>query len=318
MLTGFALDAIFGDPYSFPHIIRWMGNLIAGLEKYLRGVLPKTKHGEKNGGVLLVCTVVVIFTGIPFVILFLCYRYIPLVGFAVESFLCWQLLAAKSLKVESMKVYRSLKAGDMEKARYNVSMIVGRDTAVLDKDGITRATIETVAENTSDGVVAPLIFIMLGGGVLGCLYKAVNTMDSMVGYKNDKYLHFGRFTAKTDDVLNYIPSRLCAVLMIIAAYVLRLDGKNSFTIWRRDRRKHTSPNSAQTEAVCAGALRVKLAGPISYFGKTRDKPYIGDDTRPVSIEDIKIANRLMYTTSVFMLIFAALFRAAVLGVICLG
>ena len=163
-----------------------------------------------------------------------------------------------------------------------------------------------------------MLYIMLGGAALGCLYKAVNTMDSMVGYKNDKYLYFGHAAAKTDDVLNYIPSRLCALLMIATAYFLRFDGKNAFGIWRRDRRKHVSPNSAQTEAVCAGALGIRLAGPISYFGKMRDKPYIGDNTRPIRADDIVGANRLMCAVSVLTLVIALLFRVICLGVVFYG
>ena len=318
LLTGFVLDMLFGDPYNFPHIVRWMGSLIAALEKLLRRKLPKTERGEKTGGVLLVCAVPLLCAGVPFAAVVLCYRFFPPLGFVLESFLCYQLLAAKSLKVESMKVYHSLRDGDAEGARKNLSVIVGRDTSVLDEEGITRAAVETVAENASDGVTAPLLYIMLGGTALGCLYKAVNTMDSMVGYKNARYLHFGRAAAKADDVLNYIPSRFCALLMVAAAYLLRFDGKSAYRIWRRDRRKHASPNSAQTEAVCAGALDIRLAGPISYFGKLRNKPYIGDDTRPVRANDIVDANRLMYAASVLALILVILFRVIWLGVMLFG
>lgn len=318
LLTGFVLDAIFGDPYNFPHIVRWMGSLIAASEKLFRRVFPISPRGEKAGGVLLVFVVALICTGIPFIILFLCYRFFSPAGYFIESFLCWQLLSAKSLKMESMKVFHSLEEGDPEGARRNVSMIVGRDTTVLDEDGIIRATVETVAENTSDGVAAPMLYIMLGGAALGCLYKAVNTMDSMVGYKNDRYLYFGCAAAKIDDVLNYIPSRFCALLMIVSAYLLRFDGKNAFGIWRRDSRKHLSPNSAQTEAVCAGALGIRLAGPASYFGKMRDKPYIGDNTRPIRADDIVGANRLMCAVSVLTLVIALLFRVICLGVVFYG
>ena len=308
MLAGFALDMLFGDPYHFPHIVRFMGSLISTLEKWLRKKLPQHERGEKCAGVLLVLLVLIVCMGVPFFLLWACYScYVPL-GFVLESFLCYQLLAAKSLKTESMKVYHSLQKEDIEEARKNVSMIVGRDTETLDKDGITRAAVETVAENTSDGVIAPLFYIMLGGAVLGCLYKAVNTMDSMVGYKNDKYLHFGRMAARTDDVLNYVPSRLCALLMIAAAFFLSFDGKNALRIWRRDRRKHASPNSAQTEAVCAGALGIRLAGPAAYFGKTHDKPYIGDACRAIEPEDIPRANRLMYGATVLMLMLTLGFR----------
>lgn len=302
LITGFILDMLLGDPHDFPHLVRCLGSLITTTERV-------TRRAKRFGGFLLVLVVALIFAGIPFLVLFISYRFFLPLGYIVESFLCYQLLAAKSLKTESMKVYHSLVSEDIEGARKNVSMIVGRDTASLDREGITRAAIETVAENTTDGVGAPLIFIMLGGAALGCLYKAVNTMDSMVGYKNDQYLHFGRFAAKTDDVFNYLPSRICALLMILATYILRFDGKNAFFIWRRDRRKHASPNSAQTESVLAGALGIRLAGPASYHGTICDKRYIGDDMRPVQVEDIVSANRLMYATAFLTLIFTLLFRA---------
>jgi adenosylcobinamide-phosphate synthase len=217
-----------------------------------------------------------------------------------------------------MKVFSSLGNGDIEGARENISMIVGRDTSELDNDGITCAAVETVSENTSDGIAAPLFYIMLGGAALGCFYKAVNTMDSMVGYKNDKYINFGKAAAKTDDALNYIPSRICALLMVVSAYLLRFNGKNAFRIWRRDKRKHASPNSAQTEAACAGALDIRLGGPASYHGKLIDKLYIGDDTRHIIIDDIKKANRLMYMTSVLVLIITLLIRGFGIGVFIIG
>ena len=318
LLTGFMLDMVFGDPHGFPHIVRVMGSLIAALEKLFRRLLPKTPRGERSGGILLVCLVTLICAGVPFIILFICYRFFPPLGFVLESFLCYQLLAAKSLKDESMKVYYSLQSGDVEGARRNISMIVGRDTASLDSDSITKAAVETVAENASDGVAAPLFHIMIGSAVLGCLYKAVNTMDSMVGYKNDRYINFGRAAAKVDDVLNYIPSRVCALLFIVSAYLLRFDGKGAFRIWRRDRRKHASPNSAQTESACAGALGIRLAGPASYHGSIIDKQYIGDDTRSVKAGDIVSANRLMYAASVLVLFIALLIRSFGLGVMFYG
>jgi len=318
LLTGFMLDRIFGDPHGFPHIARLMGSLISALEKFLRRLFPKTIRGETAAGILLVCAVLLICAGVPFAVLYLGYRLSIPLGYVLESFLCDQMLAAKSLKTESMKVYNSLHNGDLDGARKNVSMIVGRDTAALGRDGVTRAAVETVAENASDGVAAPLLYIMLGGAALGCLYKAASTMDSMVGYQNEQYRHFGRAAAKTDDVLNFIPSRICALLMIAGAYLLRLDGKNALRVWRRDRRNHASPNSAQTESVCAGALDIRLAGPAPYFGVIHDKPYIGDDARPVRIEDIGDVNRLMYAASILMLILAVLFRAVILGVIFLA
>ena len=234
-------------------------------------------------------------------------------GAVAESVLCCYMLAARCLCRESMKVCRAAESGDIEEARRAVSMIVGRDTAVLDRDGIIRAAVETVAENTSDGVTAPLFYMGLGGAVGAFFYKSVNTMDSMIGYKNEKYADIGWFAAKLDDVLNFIPSRLTALLMAAAAPVLGLDRRGALRIWRRDRRKHASPNSAQTESACAGALHVRLAGDAWYFGKLHKKPYIGDDDRPIESGDIRRANRLMYGASVMMLVIAAALRCVILG-----
>ena len=308
LLTGFLLDMLCGDPHKFPHIVRWMGKLIAALEKYLRQTKPATENVERRRGLLLVGLVIMICTGLPSTLLLVSYRLALPLGYIVESLLCYQLLAAKSLKTESMKVCYSLQNGDLAGARKHLSMIVGRDVSILDEKGLCRAAVETVAENAADGVTAPLLFMMVGGAPLGCLYKAVNTMDSMVGYKNSEYLNFGRAAAQTDDALNYLPSRLCAILLICSAYLLGLNGKNAFRIWRRDRRKHSSPNSAQSEAACAGALGIRLGGPASYFGEIYDKPYIGDDTRPIRTADISEANRLMYAASILMLLMALLFR----------
>ena len=316
MITGLVLDLLFGDPYHFPHIVRLMGSLISMFDKRLRRSFSTTPRGERVAGAVMACTVLVICTGVPFSVLCPCYRFLPPLGYALESFLCYQLLAVKSLQSESMKVYRSLRNGDVAGARQYASMIVGRDTGGLDRCGVTRAAVETVAENASDGVVAPLLYIALGGATLGCLYKAVNTMDSMVGYKNERYLFFGRAAAKTDDALNFVPSRLCALLMIAGAHLLRFDGKNAFRIWRRDRRKHASPNSAQTESVCAGALGIRLAGPAVYAGIIHDKPFLGDDVRPIRDDDIVKANRLMRSASVVMMILALLFRTGLRMVFC--
>ncbi len=315
LITGFLLDMILGDPYSWPHIVRWMGGLTLAFEKRLRSLLPRTEKGEKLAGTLIVIALIVVCTSIPLALLTIFYLTLPPLAYIFESLLCWQCLAARSLKTESMKVYRSLLDEDIDNARKDISMIVGRDVSTLDKDGITRAAIETIAENTADGVAAPLIFMMLGGAPLGCIYKAVNTMDSMLGYKNEKYIYFGRAAAKVDDLLNYIPSRLCALLMIVSAFILRFDGKSAFHIWRRDRRKHASPNSAQTEAACAGALGIRLGGPIVYFGVTHDKPFIGDEIRPIQVDDIRDTNRLLYATSILTLIFSTLFRLLCMGVI---
>ncbi len=309
LLLGFALDAIFGDPYSMPHPVRLIGNLIAYLEKQVR------KHFQnlRIGGTVLAMIVIVCSAGIPAVLLMICYHIHLIPGILAESILCYYMLAARCLCDESMKVYRAFQNHDTESARKAVSMIVGRDTAVLDDAGIIRAAVETVAENTSDGVTAPLFYMALGGAVGGCFYKAVNTMDSMLGYRNEKYINIGRFPAKLDDILNFIPSRFTAFLMIAVCPVLKLDMKNAYRIWKRDRRKHASPNSAQTESACAGALHIRLAGDAYYFGELHKKDYIGDDDRPVENEDIRRTNRLMYLTSVLMLIVAVIIRILIFG-----
>lgn len=313
LLTGYVLDLIFGDPRQIYHPIRIIGNLIAVLEKGIRKVFPKTSKGELAGGTMLVVLVVLICTAVPAALLGLAAWIHPVVYWLLASFWCWQILATKSLKTESMKVYAPLKEGDLPAARRAVAMIVGRDTERLTEEGVAKAAVETVAENTSDGIVAPLIFLALGGPALGFFYKAVNTMDSMVGYKNERYLYFGRTAARLDDVLNFLPSRISAWLMILAAAILGMDGKNAKGIYLRDRKNHASPNSAQTEAVMAGALRVQLAGDAWYFGELYKKPTIGDPFRAVEPEDIVRANRLMYLTSALALAVCVILRA----VICL-
>ena len=251
-------------------------------------------------------------TAIPILILLLSYKLSVIIGIIVESVFCYYLVAARCLRDESMKVYSAIKENDTEKARKAVSMIVGRDTAVLDQSGIIRAAVETVAENFSDGVFAPMFYMMIGGGILGFAYKSINTMDSMVGYKNEKYLYFGRFAAKLDDIVNYIPARLAALLMIASAKISGLDGKMAWKIWNRDRRNHASPNSAQTESAAAGALHVQLAGDAYYFGKLYKKPFIGDDLRSIERADIVRINRLMVTSSVVSLLLMGLVKLLVL------
>lgn len=309
LILGFILDCIIGDPYKMPHPIKLIGRLIGGLEKLVRSRMKNLR----SGGVILALTVIIMSTAAPLALLIICYCLNLFLGIAVETVLCCYMLAARCLLNESMKVCKAAESGNTEAARKAVSMIVGRDTATLDRDGIVRATVETVAENTSDGITAPLFYMGIGGAVGGFFYKAANTMDSMIGYKDEKYADIGRFAAKLDDVLNYIPSRLTALLMVIAAPICGLDGRNAFRIWKRDRRKHASPNSAQTESVCAGALHVRLAGDAYYFGKLHKKPYIGDDDRPIETDDIRRANRLMYVSAVLMLIISAAFRVLIFG-----
>ncbi len=299
---GFVLDALFGDPHWLPHPVVLIGKWISFLEKQLRRLFPKTPGGERAGGTVLVLLVLLASAAVPWGILWLAGLVHPYLRFAVECFMCYQILAARSLKTESMRVYRKLQEGNLEGSRKAVSWIVGRDTENLTLEGVSKAAVETVAENTSDGVIAPMLYLALGGPVLGFFYKAVNTMDSMIAYKNDRYLYFGRTAAHLDDVFNYIPARLSGLFMILASAILGFDGKNAWRIFKRDRYNHASPNSAQTEAVCAGALDVQLAGDAWYFGVLHKKKTIGDPIRPVEPEDIRRANRLMYGTAVIGLI----------------
>ena len=308
VLGGFVLDCLFGDPAWLPHPVVYMGKAISALEKRLRARLPKTPQGELLGGAIVAfCLPVGTFLLTSLVCLGAA-RISPWLGLAVQMFWCGQALAAKGLMQESMNVYAELKKGSLPAARKAVSRIVGRDTEALTAEGVTKAAVETVAENASDGVIAPLLYMLLGGAPLALTYKAINTMDSMLGYKNEKYLYFGRAAAKLDDVANYIPSRLAALLWIMAAAFTRNDAKGAWRIWRRDRHNHASPNSAQTESACAGALGVQLAGPAYYFGEYYPKPTIGDPLRPIEPEDILRADRMMYVASGFALAFGCAIR----------
>ncbi len=294
---GIILDCLLGDPRNFPHSVNLIGNSIRKAEKFIRRHMPVTPKAERLGGLILAAAICLISTVIPLTILAVCYLIDPLLYIVAQGLMIWQIIAAKSLMRESKKVYDALKQGDLPAARYALSMIVGRDTKELTEEGVIKAAVETVAENTSDGVTAPMMYIFIGGAPLGYLYKAINTMDSILGYKNERYLNFGRYPAKLDDVANFIPSRLTALLMIAASFLLGFDGRNAVRIFRRDRAKHASPNSAQTESVCAGALGVRLAGDIRYFGKVHKKDYIGDPIREIEAEDIIRSHRLMYGTA---------------------
>ena len=311
IVLGYILDLIIGDPHWLYHPVQLIGRLITFLEKLLLKKDDKDETKYIKGAVL---AVLVLFVTGAVVILFLAvfYNISIAAGCIAETIMCYQILAVKSLRVESMKVYTALKQEGIEQARIAVSMIVGRDTMQLDNHGVIRAAVETVAENTSDGVVAPLFYMLFFGAPGGFIYKAVNTMDSMIGYKNDKYLYLGRAAAKLDDVLNFIPSRLCAWIMIFAAYLPskghEFDGKNAKKIFLRDRFNHASPNSAQTEAVCAGALQVQLAGDAYYFGKLYPKETIGDDVRPIEPEDILRAGNLMDGTALLTLLVFGLLK----------
>lgn len=307
-LLGVILDWIVGDPMNFPHPIRLIGNLISFLTNNLLGpFLSKERNPkkEKKAGLLLVLIVILSTALVTSLVLFLLYKINLYLGVIAEAILTCYILAAKSLYVESMKVSTALKTKGLEDARYAVSMIVGRDTDCLDEKGVIKAAVETVAENTSDGIIAPLIYTFIGGPILGFTYKAINTMDSMVGYHNEKYENFGFFAARLDDVVNFIPARISALFMILAAFVggKTYSAKRALKIFRRDRFNHKSPNSAQTESVCAGALGIKLAGDASYFGKIVKKPYIGDGVREVEVEDIKRAGILMFLTQILVIVF---------------
>lgn len=311
IFLGFILDLLVGDPRWLYHPVRLIGKLIEVLEKVLRKAFPKTEKGERLAGLLLVVLVCSVVTGVALGVLFLAYYINFWLGFVAEVIMCYQIFAVRCLKEESMKVYYELEKGDLEGSRKAVSMIVGRDTQSLSEEGVTKAAVETIAENTSDGTLAPLFYMMIGGPVLGWFYKAVNTMDSMVGYKNDKYINFGRYGAKFDDVMNFIPARICAIFMIIASFLMGLDAKNASKIFKRDRFNHASPNSAQTEAVMAGALNIQLAGDAWYFGKLYKKPTMGDAGRNIEYTDIKRANNLLYATAIVALLILGALRIIV-------
>ena len=312
LCIGFCIDLIVGDPHGFPHPVVVIGRLISLLERLFRRLLPKTKGGEIAAGACIWVLTVLISAGLPAALLYGAQKLSVWLRLALESVMCWQILATKSLRDESMKVFSALRGGTLDEARQAVSMIVGRDTAQLDEKGVARAAVETVAENTSDGVIAPLLFLALGGAPLGFFYKAVNTMDSMLGYVEMPYKNIGLIPAKLDDVFNFIPARLSAFLMLAAGALLRLDVKNGWHIFRRDRYRHASPNSAQTESVCAGLLGLRLAGDAWYHGVLHRKAFIGDAVREIETDDIPRACRLMTVTALLALVLFAGIKALIL------
>lgn len=308
LLIGFGIDLIVGDPHGLPHPVVGIGKLISLLERRFRALFPKTERGEIFAGACIWLCTVLVSAGLPALILYGAQRVSVYLRLALESVMCWQVLAVRSLREESMRVYAALQTGSLSAAQQAVSMIVGRDTARLDAAGVTRAAVETVAENTSDGVIAPLLYLALGGAPLGFFYKAVNTMDSMLGYVEPPYKDIGLVPAKADDIANYLPARISALLMLAAGGLLRMDVKNGWKIFRRDRYKHASPNSAQTESVCAGLLDVRLAGDAWYHGVLHKKEYIGDALRQIEHEDIPRACRLMYGTTLLALLLGCAVR----------
>lgn len=301
------MDLLIGDPHSIFHPIVWIGKLISLLDRKLLGEIPedirdpetRDRAAERRKGTLLVLIVIIVTGAVTSAVMYAAYRISPAAGVIAEAVLTCILLAQTSLRRESMKVYRQLKNGSLDGARKAVSMIVGRDTEALDEEGVTKAAVETVAENFSDGVIAPMLYAAIGGPVLGMTYKAVNTMDSMIGYRNDRYMWFGSTAARLDDAANYIPSRISAVLLIVCSALCGkdYDAERAFRIWRRDRNKHKSPNAAQTESAAAGSLGIQLAGDARYFGRIVRKPFIGDKTREVEAVDIVRMNRLMSAAS---------------------
>lgn len=312
LIIGSIVDFILGDPRELWHPVQGIGWVISRLEKILRRLFPAGRRGERWAGAVLVVLTLLVSVGVPALLLFFLSLVHPLLSFLLSCIFCWQLLAARSLRTESLKVEEALEKEGLEAGRRAVSMIVGRDTRDLTEEGVIKAAVETVAENTSDGVTAPLFYMILAGPLGGFAYKAVNTMDSMVGYKNEKYRYFGTCAARLDDAANFIPARLSALFMTAAAFLAGYDGKNAWRILKRDRKKHKSPNAAHTEAVMAGALDVQLAGDASYFGKLVRKPFIGDGIRPIERQDIRRACRLEYATALLQLLVLGALKAAVL------
>ena len=312
LILGFFLDLLIGDPHGFPHPVVLIGKLIDVTKKGMRKIFPKTVRGENFAGAAIWLIVVIVSTALPALLLWLAYGVSRWLGLALETIMCAQILATKSLRQESMKVYQALQTGDLEKARHAVSMIVGRDTQRLDEAGVARAAVETVAENTSDGIIAPMLFLAIGGAPLGFFYKAVNTMDSMLGYVEMPYKNVGLVPAKMDDLFNFLPARISALLMLAAGALLGMDGKNGWKIFKRDRYNHASPNSAQTESVCAGLLGLRLAGDAWYHGVLHKKKYIGDPLREIEPEDIPKACRLLYATAFLGLVVFSVTKSFIL------
>ena len=298
ILAAFILDCIIGDPQNPLHPMRIIGKGISLCITAYRKAKVKNRVVQFITGAFVSLLIIGLSFTVTFLITRLLYRLNFWVGLSVEVIICYFLIAAKELKDDSMKIQRDLSAGDIEGARKSLSYIVGRDTKNLDKPAMVKAAVETVAENVSDGVIAPLLFILIGGAPLGMAYKAVNTLDSMTGYRNEEFEYFGKFPARLDDVVNFIPSRVSALLMIIGSIFTGMDVKAAVRIYFRDRYNHKSPNSAQTESVCAGALGLRLGGDNYYHGELVHKPTIGDDLNEPVPEHIAAANRLMYAASI--------------------
>ncbi|WP_394867435.1 adenosylcobinamide-phosphate synthase CbiB [Paraclostridium bifermentans] len=310
MVIAYLLDLVIGDPYSFPHPVRFIGNLIRFTEGKIR-IIFKSKKQLKIGGVLL-WTITVGFTALVtnLILNLLCINNIFYV--IIASIILYTTLSTKCLADEAKKIYEVLKTGDIEKSRKQLSYIVGRDTTSLNENEIIRATVETVAENTVDGIISPMMYGFIGGPVLAMAYKAINTLDSMVGYKNEKYGDIGFASAKIDDIANFIPARITPFFMMIASFILGFNSKKSIKIAMRDRKNHKSPNCAYAEGAVAGALEVQLGGTNMYFGEKVYKPTIGDKDRELEAEDILRTNKIMYLTSFIALVIFSIITYIVL------
>jgi len=295
IILGYTMDLFIGDPYWLFHPVRWIGQLILLLEKRL--LKEESGNKQKFKGLLLLIIVSSLSFVIPFYLLRLAFKVHMLLGLFVEAFMIYQIFATKCLDVETKKVYKALKNGDITEARKAISYLVSRDTESMTDEDIIKASIETIAENLGDGVIAPMFFVVIGGAPLGWYYKSVNTLDSMVGYKNDKFNHYGYCSAKWDDVLNYVPARLTAIFILIAGLFLRLNLKNGIKMLKRDKHNHSSPNSAFPESAAAGLLDIQLGGKASYFGEVSMKPTMGDKNKTIHVEDLYKTKQLLYVTS---------------------
>ncbi len=308
IIIAFIIDYFLGDPKYIYHPVVLIGKLISLCEKCLERIFPNSNRGRYIAGAMLTIIVSMSSFAVPFIVIYFATKISVWLGIFIELFWCWQIFAANSLKKAAIGVYEAVKKEDIAQARSRLAMIVGRDTDELDFEQIVKATVETVAENTSDGIIAPMLFMMIGGAPLSFFYKSVNTLDSMVGYRNEKYMYFGRVSAKFDDLLNFIPARITGIFMILSSPLIGLNARESFRIFKRDRKKHKSPNSANPEAACAGALEIQLGGNASYFGKTIAKDTIGDPKKTISAQDIIRSNSLMYASSIMSMVFFAIIR----------
>jgi len=300
LILSYIFDLIFGDPEWMPHPVRLMGKLIDFLDRWLRGNSPFWI--EKIKGVFLVILVVCVASGISYGILRFSKALNPFLGDVVWVYLAYTTLAVRDLRVKGKAVLKELNSGKIKEARVRLSMIVARDTENLNKEEIARAAVESVAESINDGIIAPLFYLILGGPVAAIVYKSVNTLDSMVGYKNEKYLNFGWFSAKLDDCLNYIPARVTGLVIAVSAGIYNKNFTASFRMMTRDGKNHFSPNSGLSEAAMAGALGVKLGGASSYFGKSVQKPYIGEEKNVLKISCVNEALDISFIASVLMLL----------------